>query len=97
MDQGVSTGFGMAMAAIFLTALVIWFSPPNLGLILCFILITLLAPPLGTMIGYELASRQVQPIQVGGYSPSRGTIAIRFRRPDYAEQLIQAMAVTPRK
>jgi hypothetical protein len=91
MDRGVFTGLGMALAAILLAAFLMWFFPANLALVLWFIMTVLLAPPLCTMLGYQLASRNAQPVQVAGYSSCRGTISLRFRRPEYSEQLIKAM------
>jgi hypothetical protein len=91
MDRGVFTGLGFALAAILLAAGLMWFFPGNLALVLWFILTVLLAPPLGTMLGYQLAGRNAQPVQVAGYSPGRGTISLRFRRSEYSEQLVKAI------
>ncbi len=88
-NQGTFLGLGTALAAIVLVGCLLRFFPANMGLVLLFILTVLLAPPLGTMLGYQWANRQVQPVEVGSYSPSRGTIAIRFRRSEYAEAFLK--------
>jgi hypothetical protein len=90
-NQGTFLGLGMALVVIVLVACLLRFFPANMGLVLLFILTVLLAPPLGTLIGYQFAKRRVQPVEVGSYSPKRGTIAIRFRRPEYAEKFLQTM------
>ena len=43
----------------------------------------------GFMIGNVLAFRP--PVQVGSYSPTSGTVRLRFRNPDYAAAVIALM------
>jgi hypothetical protein len=48
----------------------------------------------GALIAYVLArmagKRRLAPVRVERYSPAQGTVAIRFRRPGYAEQVLAA-------
>jgi hypothetical protein len=49
----------------------------------------------GFLIG-TLASRQL-PVQVRRYDPARGTLSLRFRNPDYAAQVLDAMRAQARQ
>jgi hypothetical protein len=62
------------------------------------LVVALLALAGGALIGFligTLASRRL-PVELRGYSPSRGTLSLRFAHPDYAAQVLAAMR-SPRK
>lgn len=57
------------------------------------LVIGLAALAVGALCGFlvgTLASRRL-PVQLSGYSPSRGTLRLRFRHPDYAADVLAAM------
>jgi len=45
----------------------------------------------GWFLAKAAARKASPPVQVEHYLPQKGTIALRFRHPEYAEQLLQAM------
>ena len=57
------------------------------------ILVALAAVSAGGLVGFLLGVTLARrlPVQVRGYSPVRGTLAIRFRQPGYAELVREAM------
>ena len=46
---------------------------------------------IGVTIGQVIGRRHAAPVQLERYSPSEGTIAIRFYWPDYGERLLAYM------
>ncbi len=50
---------------------------------------------LGGFLFGTLASRRL-PAELSGYSPSRGTLSLRFRQPEYAADVLAAMRAQPR-
>ncbi len=57
------------------------------------LVVALAALSVGGIVGFllgSLASRH-SPVEMKGYSPSRGTLQVRFRHPEYAAQVLAAM------
>jgi hypothetical protein len=44
------------------------------------------------LVGGALAEKRSSPVELERYSPRNGTVAIRFRRPGYADRVVAAMA-----
>jgi hypothetical protein len=78
-----------------LIAPLVVFRKPGLWLAIELMLLLFLSLP-GALVAYVLArmarKRRSAPVRVERYSPAQGTVAIRFRRPGYAEQVLAATA-----
>lgn len=84
MQMGASLFFG-------LTLLLHWIVGLQAGSVLLVISVAALA--VGGLVGFifgTLVSRRL-PAELSGYSPSRGTLSLRFRHPEYAAGVLAAM------
>jgi hypothetical protein len=57
------------------------------------LVVSLAALAVGGLAGFllgTLASKRL-PAELGRYSPSRGTLSLRFRNPEYAERVLAVM------
>jgi hypothetical protein len=52
-------------------------------------------PVIGFVVGKEVGKLRAALVQLRRYSPERGTVAIRFRRRAYAQQMLRAMNAPP--
>jgi hypothetical protein len=52
---------------------------------------------IGWFVGRRAAQNAAMPAQVERFLPKNGTVAIRFRRPEYAEQVVAANGGSPLK
>jgi hypothetical protein len=84
---GVAIGLGLILLAALATCL--W--PANMLVVLGFIFAVLLGPFFGSLIGYRIGKARAMPIQLRDYSPGQGTVAIRFRRLEYGEEVLNAI------
>jgi hypothetical protein len=91
LNRAILNGLGAGVVLIFVAAFALLLWPANLLLVLVFALSVVLGPLLGTLVFYQLGKERVMPVEVGSYSPRRGTVAIRFRRQEYSEELLKAI------
>src|SRR6266849_2687702 len=77
--------FGLGFVAVFLAAAG---APPSL-LFACSIAAAIV-PVVAAVYGVSLSRRRSMPVEAAGYSPRDGTVRLRFRRAQYAEELLAA-------
>jgi hypothetical protein len=82
-------GIGLLLVSMSVGGARLW--PGNLIIAYLVMFSLFLGPLLGGVIGYYLGRARSQPVQLRHYEPANGTVSIRFRRPGYAEQVLQAM------
>jgi hypothetical protein len=89
----VLSAIGVGFAVPILLGLVtVLFPEPFLYVILVWLIF--FGPLLGLVVGMRLRSRRSKPVQLRQYSPRKGTVAIRFGNPEYAELMLEAMSVS---
>jgi hypothetical protein len=90
-QSAMLNGLGLGVLVVLLSGLAMCLWPASLWLVLLFIFALPFAPLLGGMAGYRIGKQRSQPVQLRAYSARKGTIAIRFRREEYTEQVLEAM------
>jgi hypothetical protein len=93
LRKAVWNGLSVGVLAIFLSALGVCLWPASGLARVLFVLSVLLGPVLGALLGYHLHRDRAMPVQMKHYLPGKGTVALRFRRPEYTEQLLQSLKV----
>lgn len=86
-------GLGFGLAAPLLVCLALWVVTNNARVLLMFPPLAFLGSLIGMTIGQAVGKRNAAPVQLQRYSPSQGTIAIRFRWPEYGERVLAFMEV----
>jgi hypothetical protein len=89
--QAALKGLGAGIGVAFLAGLAMCLWPANLWLALLFLVLLPLGPFAGCMIGYYVGERLTTPVRLRDYSPRKGTVALRFRRPEYGQRLLHEM------
>jgi hypothetical protein len=82
---------GLGVAFALLICLVLWAVTGQAPVLLAFPFLGLLTGLIGLTIGQAIGRRHTAPVQLERYAPSEGTIAVRFRWPDYGDRLLAFM------
>jgi hypothetical protein len=90
-QQAVLNGLGTGVLVVLLAGITMCLWPIHIALVLFFIFSLPLAPLVGCLIGYRIGKRRAHLVQLRGYSSRKGTVAIRFRRAEYTDQMLAAM------
>jgi hypothetical protein len=81
----------VVLAAIVAGFLLVLVFPRQAFFGIVFFATVLLAPGLGLTIGHRIGQARGVPVQLRSYSPEKGTIALRFRNPQYGERVVELM------
>jgi hypothetical protein len=86
-------GLGVGLGIVLLAVLALWAATNNVAVLWTLIPLGLFGALAGLSIGQIVGQRSAAPVKLQRYSPTKGTIAIRFRWPEYGERVLAFMEI----